>query len=171
MNAVQSNQSVQHSSYDVLMQDGITHHFPIERIPGGLRLSPTFVINMWSFYSHMGRKVYPTIEALLNDACPGWISYDLHSASPCRSKREETWLIKNALAKAGIQAHVRHYLGTIIVEIGRPVESEDWDNIRSIAEEALGEPYKFILGGLHVFDKFQGKLAEGWGRGYRGMFF
>lgn len=119
----------------------------------------------------MGRKVYPTLEALLNDACPGWISYHLYHAPPHRSKREETTLIKKALAEAGIRAHVRHYLGTIIIEVGRPVESEDCDNIRSIAEEALGEPQKYSLGGLHVFNKFQGKLAAGWGRGYKGMFF
>ena len=98
-------------------------------------------------------------------------SYSLYVPLKRMSRWEETKLIKQALSRAGIRAHVKHYLGALVVEIGRPVEDGDWDNIRRIVEEALGKPDAYALGGLHIFDKFEGKVAAAWIKGNRGMFF
>ncbi len=171
MIATQASQVVQRISYDVLMHDGSSHSFAIEQIPEGFRLNPVFTINMWRLYGHMSHKTYLTIEALLDDACPGWSSYNLYIPQKPRSAREETALIKKSLESNGIQARVMHYRGALVIELGRPIQSGDWDHVRSIAEGALGEAGRFAYGGLHVFEKFEGKKKAGWGRGNRRMFF
>ncbi len=153
--------------YDVRMPDGTEHCLPVEQLPEGLALAKTFVINLWRFYGHMSHKTYPTIEALLDDACPGWQSYAEHVTPKRMTPREETAIIKASLRGLGINARVRHYLGAIVVELGRTPGDGEGRKIREEVARALGQPDRFMFGGLHVYNKFEGKIAAGWSRGDR----
>ncbi len=154
-------------SYGVQMKDGTDHCLPVERLPEGFALGNTFLINFWRFYSHMHHRTYPSIEALLDDACPGWQSYAERIPPKRMSAREETEIIKASLRGIGINARVRHYLGAIVVELGRTPEEGESRKLREEAARALGQPDRFAFGGFHVYDKFEGKTAAGWRRGDR----
>ncbi len=153
---------------EITMSDGDTRHMAVEQIPTGYRLDLATIVNMWRLYRHMQGKVYPIIEAFLDDACPGWLSWREQVLLPIMTNAQETAIIKAALKNAGIRPKsVRHYLGPVIIEMGREEAFEDeFLQIRDMALQALDSAPGVSNGctGVHVFNEFRGKLAAGFER-------
>jgi len=153
---------------EVVIGPGQTDRIPAERIEGGYRMHLTILINQWQIYRHMQGKVYPTVEAFLDDAHPGWQSWQEDVLLPIMTNAQETAAIKEALRDAGIRPKsVRHYLSPVIIEMGREEACEgEFLQIRDMALQALDSvpDVKNCCSGVHVFSEFHGKLAAGYER-------
>jgi len=153
-----------------ISRTGIENTIAVEQLPGpaGYRMPLATMINFWDIYSHMKGKTYCTIEALLDDAHPGWQSWQEEVQFPIMTNAQETAVIKAALKGAGIRPKsVRHYLGPIIIVMGRPEAYEgEFLQIETLALEALDRvpDVKNCCSGIHVFSEFHGKLAAGYER-------
>ena len=138
----------------------------IEQIPGGYQLPFATLVNQWQLYGHMRGRIYPTVDALLDDAAQGWKTWREHTALPVLTNRQETDLIRTALHQAGIRPQsVRHYLGPVIIVMGRPEEYVgEFRRINGLAWDALDSApgARNLCAGIHVFSRFQGKRAAGY---------
>lgn len=149
-------------------QRGINSRLAIEQIPGGYQMPFATVFNFWQRYGHMQGRVYATVEALLDDAAPGWQSWQEYHPLPILTKAQETTLIRAALKGAGLQAKgVRHYLGPVIIEMGRQEAHEgEFLQIEELAWQALETAEGFANGcrGIHVVESWHGKQRAGYER-------
>ena len=116
----------------------------------------------------MKGRIYSNVDALLDDAAQGWKSWRDYNPLPALTNREETAIIKAALHQAGFRPKsVRHYLGPVIIVMGRPEAYEgEFLQIETLAWNALETPPdgRNLCSGIHVFSQFRGKLAAGYGR-------
>jgi hypothetical protein len=146
----------------------IERHLSIEQIPGGYQLPFATIFNLFRIYGHMKGRIYPTVDALLNDAAQGWESWREYIPLPAMTNREETAIIKTALLRAGIRTKsVRHYLGPVIIVMGRPEAYEgEFLQIQNLAWKALDAApnARNLCRGIHVFSQFRGKLVAGYER-------
>ena len=146
----------------------IERHLSVEQIPGGYQLPFATIFNLFRIYGHMKDRIYPTVDALLDDAAPGWKSRREFAPLPALTNREETAIIRAALLQAGIRAKsIRHYLGPVIIVMGRPEAYEgEFLQIETLAWNALDAipDARNLCMGIHVFSQFHGKLAAGYER-------
>jgi hypothetical protein len=105
----------------VVSRTGMKNRLAVEQIPcAGYRMPLAMLINLWQFYSHMQGKTYPTVEAFLDDAHPGWQSWQEDVLLPIMTNAQETAVVKAALKNAGIRPKsIRHYLGPVVIVMGR----------------------------------------------------
>ena len=124
---------------EITMPNGDTRHMSVEQTPGGYRLPFATLVNMWNLYSHMQGRTYLTVEAFLDDAHPGWQSWREEVRLPVMTNAQETAVVKAALRGAGIRPKsVRHYLGPVIIEMGREEACEgEFLQIRDVALQAI----------------------------------
>ena len=141
---------------------------PVEQIPGGYQLPFAALFNQWQLYGHMRGRIYPTVDALLDDAAQGWMTWreHTHTTQPVLTNRQETDLIRVALHQAGIRPQsVRHYLGPVIIVMGRPEEYVgEFRRINGLAWDALDSApgARNLCVGIHVFSRFRGKRVAGY---------
>jgi len=141
----------------------------VEQLPGaGYRMPVATMINLWDIYGHMKDEIYPTIEAFLDDAAPGWKTWRKYTPLRALTDSEETAIIKAALHRADIHPkRVRHYRGPVIITLDRPEKYEgEFLQIETLAWEALDAApnARNLCSGIHVFSQFHGKLAAGYER-------
>ena len=124
---------------EITIQGGDSQHMAVEQIPAGYRLPFAILFNLWAFYSHMQGRTYLTVEAFLDDAHPGWQSWQEEVRLPIMTNAQETAVIKAALQAASIRpTSVRHYLDPVIIVMGRPEACEgEFLQIRDMALQAL----------------------------------
>ncbi len=153
---------------EITMLDGNIRHMAVEQIPGGHRLPFATLFNQWALYRHMQGRTYPTVEAFLDDAHPGWQSWQEVVQLPIMTNARETAIVKATLKNAGIRPKsVRHYLGPVIIVMGRSEACEgEFLQIRDMALQALDSvpDVNNCCSGVHVFSEFHGKLAAGYER-------
>jgi hypothetical protein len=146
---------------EITMLDGHTRHMAVEQLPDGYRLDLATLVNMWMLYSHMQGKTYPTVEAFLDDAHPGWQRWREEVRLPIMTNAQETAVVKAALKNAGIRPKsVSHYLGPVIIEMRREdaCEGEFLQILRPHPAGDRGyDRYKDSLHGHFVFLEFHGK--------------
>jgi len=140
---------------------GSTHYprqdLSVVQSPEGVRLYPSGYNR--SFHPEQFGQTYPTIEALLEAIHPGRVtSWEDHKEM---SSRQESAAIKAALRARGYGARVFHYLGGLVVEVGRHLTDAERKEIYQTIQQATGKSV-----GVHVFEHFQGKLKAGYRRGH-----
>jgi len=143
--------------------------FFVEQLPGaGYRMPVATMINLWDIYGHMKGETYPTIEAFLDDAAPGWKTWRECTRLPDLTNSEETSIIKAALNRADIHPkRVRHYRGPVIITMDRPEKYEgEFLQIETLAWQSLDAApnARNLCSGIHVFSQFHRKLAAGYER-------
>lgn len=147
---------------------GTERTLSVEQIPGGYQLPFATLFNQWLLYGHMKGRIYPTVDALLDDAAQGWKTWREHIPLPALTNRQETALIRDALSRAGFQPEsIRHYLGPVIIEMGRPeAYVGEFRRINGLAWDALDAApgARNLCMGVHVFSRFRGKRAAGYER-------
>ena len=140
----------------------------IEQIPGGYQIPFAILFNQWQAFGHMKGRIYSTVDALLDDAAQGWMTWRKHTSLPALTNHQETTIIRAALLRAGIRPKsIRHYLGQVIIVLGRPEEyMGEFRQIHSLAWNALeaAPNARNLCMGIHVFHQFRGKRAAGYER-------
>ena len=148
---------------------GTERTLSIEQLPGtGYRMPLVTMIHFWDIHGHMKSETYPTNDSLLDDAAPGWKSWQESTLLPALADSEETAIIKAALHRADIHPkRVRHYRGPVIITMDRPEKYEgEFLQIETLAWQALDAApnARNLCSGIHVFSQFHGKLAAGYER-------
>jgi hypothetical protein len=148
---------------------GTEAHIAVEQLPtSAYRMPLATLINQWTAFGHMSHKTYAMVEQLLEDAFPGYQSWQEVTEKRTLSNAEETAIIRTALSAAGIRPKsIRHHFGPVIIIMGRSEAHEgEFLQIEMLAWEALESVHdaRNCCAGIHVVETWRGKLAAGYER-------